>query len=98
MFKCVRNIICLFVLSWLGFILLSAWSGGEKIREAGDKAEGILQKGAYALADKADGIKQTVDGITDKVKKWSGKGGDPDGSVPENGSGSKKKNRRKTDE
>ena len=72
MCKCVRNIVCIFVVALMGFTALSLWGGGDKLREAGDRAEGVIREGAYKLADKADGIRQTADGIAKTVKKWSG--------------------------
>ena len=73
MFKCFKNMVCILVIAWRGFVSLAAWSGGGKIRELGAKAEGLMQKGVYKLADKADSIKESVGGIAEKVKKWSGK-------------------------
>ncbi len=89
MFKCARSLLCVLVVSWIGFMALSVLSGGERIRAYGDKAEGIVQQGVYRLADKADRIKEEVDGIRGKVKKWSGKGDESES--PENAKKHKEK-------
>ncbi|HEX8948412.1 MAG TPA: hypothetical protein VF790_05585 [Dissulfurispiraceae bacterium] len=91
MFKCVRTLLCLLVISSIGFAALSVLNGGERIRTYGDKAEGMIQQVVYKLADKADRIKEEVDGIRGKVKKWTGKGEDPGAGSPENAKKHKEK-------
>lgn len=94
MFKCFRNVICLAVVSWISFVLLAAWSGGGKIRELGDKAEGLIQEGVYKLADKADSVQASVSGLTSIVKKWTGKQEDDTGKSPGQAPGQAKETKK----
>lgn len=60
MFKFIRNVGCLSIIVFIIFIIVALFSGGEKIRHAGDKTTGIVKKGFHYAADKADRIHQFI--------------------------------------
>lgn len=66
MCRCVKLIIILLV----GFIAMALWSGGDKLREAGEKAGGVLQTACDKLADRADEIREKVRGKQKKIEEW----------------------------
>ena len=74
MCKIIKKIICIVIIALALFIGITIWGkGGDKFRWIGEKAGGIIKKGADKLGEKTDEIKEKTGTIKEKVKKWTGK-------------------------
>lgn len=61
------------VAGWILFIVLSViGGGGDQFRSIHDKTNGVTQKIADFISDKADGLKEDADNLKNRIKDWTG--------------------------
>jgi len=69
MCRCIKLTIILLV----GFFAMALWSGGNKFRDIGEKAGGVIETACDKLADQADEIREKVRGKKKKIDEWKSK-------------------------
>ncbi|MDP2168015.1 MAG: hypothetical protein Q8J64_06765 [Thermodesulfovibrionales bacterium] len=65
MFKLIKRIICLSIISAIAFVVISFMSGGKVFRWFGE----TVNKKSEQAAEKADKIKETTQNVKDTVKE-----------------------------
>ena len=71
-FKFIRRLIVIIILSGIVFLALSLWQGGKPFRWFGGQSEQageIVRKKSNQLAEEADKIKKRTDNVMDTKKK-----------------------------
>ncbi|MDI6801804.1 MAG: hypothetical protein QMD01_07135 [Thermodesulfovibrionales bacterium] len=69
MCKLFKRLLCIIIISWIIFILIAVFGGGEKFRWIGEKTGGVIQKWSDKLADKADNVSKRVSEYKERIRK-----------------------------
>lgn len=66
MFKTLKVIVA----TWLLFILVSSFAGGDRLRAIGSICGGVFNTVVSALADKADSLKAEAGSYAERIREW----------------------------